>query len=202
MATGTGVGTDQLFFPKCDMGGTAATSPLDNLRCLERLLDVTYSSVCCSLNAGTLPILVRVPLIFPDDEESQSRVSDPVDPSAVSSRVSGSVHCMGSGSSERLADIFGRKPASYSRHSLSESVAQLPPPRESRRMYSGHNIVTPPRCSCTRVDTKGKPSRRFSSTFLSRNNSGERASAFLDTQGRDSSGFCLACTSVDTDVKG
>ncbi|KEP66147.1 UNVERIFIED_CONTAM: hypothetical protein HHA_450510 [Hammondia hammondi] len=183
MAAGAGIGRDKLFLPSCEVGGTAS-SPLDNLRCLEGLLDFTYSSECCSFNAGTHPILVRVPLVFPDHQQSQSQVSnDPVEPSAVSQPVFGGArHSKTSASVERVADIFGRVPApQYSCHGLPECLAQ--PLRESRRVFSMHIITTPHRCSCSRVDAKAKPAGRFSSSFLANTGAGEHASVFLDRPG-------------------
>lgn len=39
----------------------APPSPVENLRWLEDHLDVTYSPVCCSYNAGTTTLLLRLP---------------------------------------------------------------------------------------------------------------------------------------------
>ncbi|CDJ48684.1 hypothetical protein, conserved [Eimeria brunetti] len=39
----------------------APPSPVENLRWLEDNLDVTYSPVCCSYNAGTTTLLLRLP---------------------------------------------------------------------------------------------------------------------------------------------
>lgn len=39
----------------------APPSPVENLRWLEDQLDVTYSPVCCSYNAGTTTLLLRLP---------------------------------------------------------------------------------------------------------------------------------------------
>nr|AET50826.1 hypothetical protein [Eimeria tenella] len=39
----------------------APPSPAENLRWLEDQLDVTYSPVCCSYNAGTTTLLLRLP---------------------------------------------------------------------------------------------------------------------------------------------
>lgn len=40
---------------------SALPSPVENLRWLEDQLDVTYSPVCCSYNAGTTTLLLRLP---------------------------------------------------------------------------------------------------------------------------------------------
>lgn len=40
---------------------SAPPSPVENLRWLEDQLDVTYSPVCCSYNAGTTTLLLRLP---------------------------------------------------------------------------------------------------------------------------------------------
>lgn len=59
-----------------DVDDSKGHSPLDNLRCLERLLDVTYSSICCSFNAGLIPNVVRVPRIFSEDSANERAASD------------------------------------------------------------------------------------------------------------------------------
>ncbi|PHJ15820.1 hypothetical protein CSUI_010367, partial [Cystoisospora suis] len=66
-----GLDADTTYHDAEDLKGH---SPLDNLRCLERLLDVTYSSICCSFNAGLIPNLVRVPRIFSEDCVNNTKV--------------------------------------------------------------------------------------------------------------------------------
>lgn len=83
-------------------------SPVENLRWLEDRLDVTYSAVCCSYNAGTTTLLLRLPnAVCAEGGGSSGRsVTD-------SGSSSSSLDTLGwqqrEGAAERnLVDIFGR----------------------------------------------------------------------------------------------
>ncbi|PFH37822.1 hypothetical protein BESB_001640 [Besnoitia besnoiti] len=163
MAAGGNVGSDLTFHPECEVGSTA-TSPLDNLRCLERLLDVTYSSVCCKLNAGTIPLVVRFPRIFQDEAECPSREANSPDGTSVGSESPARrLSSVASEASEGLADIFGRgvPPGSLTQ---SADLADLPLPPHSSRSYAVHNVVSPPVCSCLR-DARPEEGKTASSHF-------------------------------------
>ncbi|KAL8452067.1 hypothetical protein Emed_001608 [Eimeria media] len=87
---------------------SAPPSPVENLRWLEDRLDVTYSAVCCSYNAGTTTLLLRLPnaVCAEGGEYSGRNVADSGSPSS-------SLGMLGwqqrEGAAEQnLVDIFGR----------------------------------------------------------------------------------------------
>lgn len=83
---------------------SAPPSPVENLRWLEDQLDVTYSPVCCSYNAGTTTLLLRLPnaaCSVGGDCPGSSVADDGTPPEVSGLQREG-------GSEQNLVDIFGR----------------------------------------------------------------------------------------------
>ncbi|KAL8431686.1 hypothetical protein ACSSS7_005135 [Eimeria intestinalis] len=87
---------------------SAPPSPVENLRWLEDRLDVTYSAVCCSYNAGTTTLLLRLPnAVCAERGEYAGRSVADSGSSSSSLDMLGWHHRKGS-AEQNLVDIFGR----------------------------------------------------------------------------------------------
>ncbi|KAL8442906.1 hypothetical protein Emag_006191 [Eimeria magna] len=92
----------------CVHSESAPPSPVENLRWLEDRLDVTYSAVCCSYNAGTTTLLLRLPnAVCAEGGECSGR--SVADSGSSSSSLDMLSWQQREGAAEQnLVDIFGR----------------------------------------------------------------------------------------------